>query len=83
MRKESAKDWRAWPKKDLLRLREKNHDFSSRLQRDFGERIFFFFSFVGGIFGYTLGVLGWATWILPKCRSMRTARRASRRPGGR
>jgi uroporphyrinogen decarboxylase len=54
----SADDWRAWPKKDLLRLPEKNHKFFSRLQKDFGDKIFVFFVFVDGIFGYTWGALG-------------------------
>ena len=54
----SAEDWRNWPKKDLLRLPEKTHRFFSRLQKDFGEKIFIFHTFVDGVFGYTWGALG-------------------------
>ncbi len=60
----SAEDWRSWPKEDLLRLPEKNRKFFSKLQKDFGDKIFIFFAFVDGIFGYTWGALGFERFVI-------------------
>lgn len=57
-------DWRAWPKKDLLRLPEKNHRMYSRIQNDFGDRIFIFGVFVDGIFGYAWGCMGFERFVV-------------------
>ncbi len=53
-----AKAWRAWPKKDLLRLPEKYHRVFSRVVRDFGDKIFVFGALIDGIFGFTWEALG-------------------------
>ncbi len=60
----SADDWRAWPKRDLLRLPEQNHRFFTRLQKAFGDRIFIFFTFMDGIFGYTWGAIGFKEFVV-------------------
>jgi len=57
-------DWRAWPKKDLLRLPEKNNRIYSRVQADFGDRLFIFGSFVEGIFGYTWESIGFERFVV-------------------
>jgi uroporphyrinogen decarboxylase len=57
-------DWRAWPKKDLLRLPEKNNRLYSRVQADFGDRLFIFGSFVDGIFGYTWECMGFERFVV-------------------
>lgn len=57
-------DWRAWPKTDLLRLPEMNGRFFARIQKDFGDRLFIFGSFVDGIFGYTWESLGFERFVV-------------------
>ncbi len=46
----SPEDWRAWDKRDLLRLPERAYRAYSDIQRDFGDRIFIMASFLYGLF---------------------------------
>jgi len=54
----SPADWRAWDKRDILRLPERAHSIFSRIQKDFGDDIAFFSSFFYGIFENTWQPLG-------------------------
>jgi len=51
-------DWRAWDKRDILRLPEKANRAYARIQRDFGDRIAVFASFLYGLFENTWQPLG-------------------------
>lgn len=51
-------DWRAWDKRDILRLPEKANRAYARIQRDFGDRIAVFASFLCGLFENTWQPLG-------------------------
>ncbi len=62
--------WRAWPKKDLLRLPEQYHRIFSRIQRDFGDQIFIFGALIDGIFGFTWEALGFERFTVALRRDM-------------
>ncbi len=54
----SPDDWKAWDKRDILRMPEKNNRAYRRVQRDFGDRLFIFGSFSGGLFEITWQSMG-------------------------
>jgi len=54
----SPADWSSWNKRDILRLPEEANRVYSRIQKDFGERIAVFASFLFGIFENTWQPLG-------------------------
>ncbi len=51
-------DWEAWDKKAIFQMPAKNHRVYSKIQRDFGERIFIFGMFSGGLFEITWQGMG-------------------------
>jgi len=55
---ETPADWKAWDKRDILRLPEKANRAYSNIQRDFGDRIAVFASFLYGLFENTWQPLG-------------------------
>ncbi len=54
----SPADWHAWNKKDILGLPERANRAYSRIQKDFGSRIFIFASFLFGLFENTWQPMG-------------------------
>ena len=51
-------DWQAWDKRDILRLPERSNRAYAAIQRDFGERIVVFASFLFGLFENSWQPLG-------------------------
>lgn len=54
----SPADWKAWDKKAILRLPEKANRIYARIQKDYGDRIAVFASFLFGVFENTWQPLG-------------------------
>ena len=54
----SPADWEAWDKKAIFQMPAKNQRVYSKVQRDFGDRIFIFGMFSGGLFEITSQAMG-------------------------
>jgi uroporphyrinogen-III decarboxylase len=54
----SPDDWETWDKKPIFQLPAKNHRLYAKVQRDFGDRIFIFGMFSGGLFELTSQAMG-------------------------
>ena len=54
----SRADWDSWDKKDLMRLPERANRAFSRIQKDFGEKIFIFGSFLYGLVENSWQIMG-------------------------
>ncbi len=71
----SPSDWKDWNKKDLLCLPEKNYRMFSLVQKDFGNRLFVFATFTGGLFELTWQCMGFE----PFCVAIRREKEFIRR----
>ena len=60
----SPDDWEAWDKKAILQMPAKNHRVYSRIQRDFGDRIFILGMFSGGLFEITWQSMGFDRFVV-------------------
>ncbi len=60
----SPADWHAWNKKDILGLPERANRAYSRIQKDFGSRIFIFASFLFGLFENTWQPMGFGRFAV-------------------
>jgi hypothetical protein len=60
----SPADWKAWDKSAILRLPEKANRAYARIQRDFGDRIVVFASFLFGVFENTWQPLGFERFVV-------------------
>ncbi|RJP27172.1 MAG: hypothetical protein C4536_14290 [Actinobacteria bacterium] len=54
----SPADWDAWDKKAILQMPAKSHRAYSKVQKDFGDRVFIFGMFSGGLFELTSQAMG-------------------------
>ncbi len=60
----SPADWYAWDKRDLLRLPERANRVFSRIQKDFGNRIFIFSAFLYGLFENSWQPMGFERFVV-------------------
>lgn len=60
----SPADWRAWGKGDILLLPERANKAYSSIQRDFGDRVAVFASFLYGLFENTWQPLGFERFVV-------------------
>jgi uroporphyrinogen decarboxylase len=61
---DSPEAWKAWDKRQLMRLPEKNNKAYSRIQKDFGDRLFIFGSFSGGLYEVTWQAMGFERFVV-------------------
>lgn len=57
-------DWEGWDKKRIFRLPSLNNRTYSRIQRDFGDKVFIFGSFSGGLFEITWQSMGFKRFVV-------------------
>jgi hypothetical protein len=68
-------DWKAWDKKAIFQLPAKNHRVYAKIQRDFGDRIFVFGMFSGGLFELTSQSMGFDRYAVAIRREREFMRR--------
>jgi hypothetical protein len=68
-------DWDAWDKRDILRLPELYYRTFSRVQRDFGDRIFVFAAFSGGLFEIGWQSMGFERFVVAMRKEKEFVRR--------
>jgi hypothetical protein len=68
-------DWYAWDKRDILRLPELYYRTFSRVQRDFGDRIFVFAAFSGGLFEIGWQSMGFERFVVAMRKEKEFVRR--------
>lgn len=61
---DSLETWRAWDKRDMMRMPTKNLKAYKKIQRDFGNDIFVFGSFSGGLFELTWQGMGFERFVV-------------------
>jgi uroporphyrinogen decarboxylase len=56
--------WRSWDKRGILRMPAKNYKAYSKVQKDFGNDIFIFGSFSGGLYEVTWQCMGFERFVV-------------------